>query len=138
MATRDITQIEDDERADNEGVDRLATAMKAKLAAKRLEGRGGWHNDCGIERLREMLREHVGKGDILDVANFSMMIWNRENPNAPARHTEQVPLGYVLVELDRINHLIARLKALVDAGSADARSIASDAALLLGATVRHG
>lgn len=77
----DITKIDDDETADNEGVDRLAAAMKAKLKAKRLEGRGGWHNECTIERLRSMYLDHIGKGDVLDVANFVMMIWNRENPN---------------------------------------------------------
>lgn len=46
------------------------------------------------------------------------------------------PLGYVLVELDRLNALTERLKALVEAGSADAQSLALDAALLLEA--RHG
>lgn len=124
----DITKIDNDEAADNEGVDRLAAAMKAKLKAKRLEGRGGWHNDCGIGRLREMLMEHIGKGDILDVANFAMMIWNRENPNYSP---PPAPLGYVLVELGHINELCERLKGLVNAGSADAKSLAADASRLL-------
>lgn len=87
----DITKIEDDERADNEGVDRLATAMKAKLKAKRLEGYHGWHNDCSMPRLRRLFDAHVPKGDILDVANFAMMIWNRENPNAAVALPEEVP-----------------------------------------------
>lgn len=41
------------------------------------------------------------------------------------------PLGYVLVDLARINHLISRIKDLADAGSRDAKSLAVDAALLL-------
>lgn len=44
---------------------------------------------------------------------------------------EAVPLGYVLVELDRLNYFTSRLKALADAGSRDAKSLADDAALLL-------
>lgn len=44
---------------------------------------------------------------------------------------QAAPLGYVLVELDRINHLTTRLKDLALAGSADAKSLAADAALLL-------
>lgn len=42
-----------------------------------------------------------------------------------------VPLGYVLIELDRVNNLTARIKALAEAGSADAKSLAADVALLL-------
>jgi hypothetical protein len=41
------------------------------------------------------------------------------------------PLGYVLVELDRLNAFTERLKALVEAGSIDAQSLAADAAALL-------
>lgn len=77
----DITKEVLDDRADDLGVDRLAAAMKAKLAIKRAEGYYGWNNDCTMERLRGLLLDHIGKGDILDVANFAMMIWNREHPN---------------------------------------------------------
>lgn len=40
-------------------------------------------------------------------------------------------IGYALVEIATINNLTTRLKALADAGSADAKSLAADAALLL-------
>ncbi|MFC3072406.1 hypothetical protein [Shinella pollutisoli] len=60
-------------------VDRFAIAMKAKLAKKRAEGRGGWEDKeaCSALFLSQMLREHVEKGDPIDVANFAMMLHQR-------------------------------------------------------------
>lgn len=60
---------------DDIAVDRFAAAMKAKLAKKRADGRGGWEM-CPIGELRRMLHEHLNKGDPVDVANFCMMLWN--------------------------------------------------------------
>ena len=64
---------------DDEAVDRFAVAMKAKLAQKRAEGRGGWENkdECGQGYLSELLAEHVRKGDPVDVANLAMMLHQR-------------------------------------------------------------
>lgn len=58
----------------------FAVAMNDKLEQKRAEGRGGWHDPkrCTISELRKMLAEHVEKGDMVDIANFAMMIWSRE------------------------------------------------------------
>lgn len=57
--------------------------MREKLSTKRAEGYGGWNQpeECSVERLKEMLVEHLPKGDMIDIANFAMMIWNREHPN---------------------------------------------------------
>lgn len=67
------------QHSDDVAVDRFAAAMKAKLAQKRAEGRGGWDDpeQCPVERLAELLHKHVGKGDPVDVANFAMMLWCR-------------------------------------------------------------
>ena len=63
-------------KEDDLAVDRFAEVMKAKLAKKRTEGRGGWEQ-CSPIVLSTMLREHVDKGDPVDVANFAMMLyWN--------------------------------------------------------------
>ena len=64
---------------DNQAVENFAYAMRVKLAAKRLEGRGGWENkeECSAEYLSQLLREHVEKGDPIDVANFAMMLHQR-------------------------------------------------------------
>lgn len=54
-------------------------AMRTKLNRKRDEGRGGWFtSDCSNKVLLEMLKEHIEKGDMIDVMNFAGMIWMRE------------------------------------------------------------
>ena len=96
-APRDIRDIREGAEADAVGVDRFRAAMSTKHAKKREEGRGGWnhepytvqpdrgdcvwHGGCSIAKLRRMLRAHLKKGDMVDIANFAMMIWNRENPH---------------------------------------------------------
>lgn len=64
---------------DDLAVDRFAAAMKAKLAKKRAEGRGGWErkDECSNAFLSHLLREHVEKGDPTDVGNLAMMIHQR-------------------------------------------------------------
>lgn len=98
MSARDITQIDDDREADNLGTCRFLIAMQEKLALKREEGRGGWNcpSECGLDDLKEMLEEHVPKGDPVDIANFAMMIWNREHPDGqpdPAKRPWPFPVG---------------------------------------------
>lgn len=90
--------------ADDLAVDRFAIAMKAKLAKKRAEGRGGWEdkNQCTGAFLSTLLREHVDKGDPVDVANLAMMLHQRgervEARTAPAEGVA-VPAGWKLVPL---------------------------------------
>ena len=64
---------------DDLAVDRFAQAMKSKLAKKRADGRGGWEDkeQCSAEDLSLMLRQHVRKGDPVDVANLAMMLHQR-------------------------------------------------------------
>lgn len=64
---------------DDLAVDRFAAAMKAKLAKKRAEGRGGWDDpqECHVVVLARMLLEHIRKGDPVDIANFAMMMHQR-------------------------------------------------------------
>lgn len=75
---------------DDKAVDRFAEAMKIKLAQKRKEGRGGWWDDayCSNSELSAMLREHVEKGDPLDVGNLAMMLHQRGERIAPAPKAE--------------------------------------------------
>jgi hypothetical protein len=77
---------------DNKSVYAFAYAMRVKLAAKRLEGRGGWQDTdtCSNDHLSRLLREHVEKGDPVDVGNFCMMIHQRGESIAPAslRHLD--------------------------------------------------
>lgn len=63
---------------DDEAVDRFAAAMKTKLRKKRAEGRSGWDGpECDANVLTRLLRDHVEKGDPLDVGNLSMMLHQR-------------------------------------------------------------
>ena len=57
--------------SDCSAVDRFAAAMKRKLATARAKGRSGWDSpECTQQHLSNLLREHVNKGDPVDVANF--------------------------------------------------------------------
>lgn len=71
---------------DDAAVDRFACAMKLKLAAARDNGRAGWNNDePGMQqRLSNMLRAHVEKGDPRDVANFCMFLHQRGEGISPS------------------------------------------------------
>ncbi|MDM5138498.1 zinc finger-like domain-containing protein [Aeromonas bestiarum] len=71
-----------DQHPDDAAVDRFVVAMKAKLAAAREKGRGGWDdpNACSVEYLADLLVNHVAKGNagtFEDVANFAMMLHQR-------------------------------------------------------------
>ncbi len=70
---------------DDVAVDAFAAAMKLKMADARAKGRGGWEDpaQCSAVDLTRLLRAHVEKGDPRDVANFCMMLWNRQEGIAP-------------------------------------------------------
>lgn len=66
--------------ADDRLVRHAANAMREKLQVARVKGRGGWWNgeECTIDHLRSLLRDHVEKGDMRDVLNFAAMVYVRE------------------------------------------------------------
>lgn len=69
----------DDMIADNYLVAIAGKAMAEKLEAARKKGRGGWwREDCAVSDLRQMLRDHIKKGDMRDVMNLAAMIFVRE------------------------------------------------------------
>lgn len=65
---------------DDIAVDAFTIAMKNKMASSRAKGRGGWNDEsqCTIVSLAKMLVDHVTKGDPVDIANFAMMLHQRE------------------------------------------------------------
>ncbi len=89
MNLTDITTVTMDDKADALGLTRFSSAMAGKLKKKRLEGRGGWNREdvCSLQDLKAMLIDHLdeGEGDMVDVANFAMMIWNRQHPTGAPR-----------------------------------------------------
>ncbi len=62
---------------DDIAVNLFCTAMKEKLDQC---GYSGWDDQdrCSMEDLIFSLIGHIKKGDFVDVGNFAMMIWNRE------------------------------------------------------------
>jgi hypothetical protein len=70
------------QHSDDLAVDKFANAMKAKLKKKREQGYHGWDNPqlCHIERLKGLLQNafYRDQPDPVDIANYVMMIWNRE------------------------------------------------------------
>ncbi len=64
------------EDIDNEAVDKLAEAMKNKLAKKREQGYHGWAT-CKHSDLVQLLINRVDKGDPIDVANFCAFLFAR-------------------------------------------------------------
>ncbi len=79
LARATLAQLDVKPHTDDLAVDRFAAAMKAKLAKKRAEGRGGWDDpeSCTTAFLSSLLRDHVAKGDPVDVGNFAMMLHQR-------------------------------------------------------------
>ena len=64
------------QHSDDIAVDLFATKMKEKLCKSRDKGRSGWEA-CPVEYLIASLKDHISKGDPVDVANFAMMISQR-------------------------------------------------------------
>lgn len=94
-----IAHLPHAQHADDEAVDQFAAALKQKLAAIRAKGRAGWDSrEPGMQqRLSDMLRDHVGKGDPRDVANFAMFLYQRGEailPPGPAAALEASPLAW--------------------------------------------
>ena len=90
---------------DDEAVDKLATAMKAKLARKRAEGYSGWETSEGMhEHLSNLLRQHVEKGDPVDVANFAAFLHCRGERIAPSQQEARVQLSAELGTAILVDH----------------------------------
>lgn len=73
-----------DAHPDDIAVDNFAAAMKAKMAKSRAVGRYGWDDPavCTADDLRLFLANHIVKGDPIDVGNFAMMLFNRNETTA--------------------------------------------------------
>jgi hypothetical protein len=90
-----VPQTEPAPHKDDIAVDRFAAAMKAKLARKRVDGRGGWDHRtrCTNDSLAGMLLDHVAKGDPVDIANLAMMIHQRDEQGIENMSISNLPGG---------------------------------------------
>ena len=93
LATELERVISDTEHPDDKAVWNFAWAMVSKLKKKREDGRTGWWDKdfCSNEYLSKLLREHVDKGDPVDVANFAMMLHQRGERIAPPPQPNVLP-----------------------------------------------
>ncbi len=74
---------------DDAAVDRFATAMKERLACKRLEGLHGWQDPKWVsdESLITNMLQRARAGKYVGLANFAMMLHERGvNPARVAAH----------------------------------------------------
>lgn len=64
---------------DDQAIDIFARGMKDKMEQCRDRGKYGWDNPnlCSEEHLLDLLIASVKKGDLIDIANYSMMLYNR-------------------------------------------------------------
>jgi len=59
--------------------DEFTRAMQMKLSLKVFQGSTGWDDPAWtIEMATKALNAHVEKGDLVDVANFAMFIWFKQ------------------------------------------------------------
>jgi hypothetical protein len=90
------------EHFDDHAVRQFGKMMAEKMAASRAKGRSGWDDPsrCSVEYLRELLHDHLAKGDPVDVANICMMLRHYDASTAP---TQPSP--------EDVDDLDARMKA---------------------------
>lgn len=64
---------------DDEAVDRFASAMHSKMAQARAKGKEGWDDPerCAVTTLVTLFVRSVLAGDLIDSANYSMMLFQR-------------------------------------------------------------
>lgn len=114
---------------DDVAVDALAALMKAKLEKQRSKGYSGWDADCSQQRLSDMLRAHVEKGDPVDVANFCAFLTARGEGIAPQADSKPAALSsdtlYLLRRLLSNQHTLtgpefrAELEKIVEVAAAN-------------------
>lgn len=93
LYTSHVATSQEPQHPDDAAVDALSAAMKAKLAKQRAKGYGGWDTDCTQQRLSDMLRNHIDKGDPVDVANFCAFLFARgEGISAPVATQGEQPM----------------------------------------------
>lgn len=105
------TPPEDAAHSDDAAVDHFAVAMKTKMAASRVKGRGGWDDpqQCTAQSLQKMLVEHIEKGDPVDVGNFAMMLFNRGE-----RTTVKQTADAALADAVALLHKVAKSDVMSD------------------------
>jgi hypothetical protein len=132
--------VNGDKAFDDDAVDQFSSAMKLKLDKKRLQGRNGWHDRsiCSQKQLSNMLLNHVDKGDPVDVGNFAMMLFMRQEKIVlppPAAPTLTVDVILALMKQHEIHgyetHRAEFADAIISKLGAEAPALSDDLIQLL-------
>lgn len=104
---------------DDIAVDSFAAAMKLKMSIQRSKGYGGWDDEsqCPVERLQQMLVEHIAKGDQVDVGNFAMMLFSRNALTFMPAQAASVPDEWVRTLSDLCSfavNAVSKMRAAAD------------------------
>lgn len=120
------------QRTDLEGWLDTAETLLLQFVPAGHDGRNTWLLNMGVSEAAHHQRVEWNRRHGKDEHSRDRLDPNRAlfrerllAASAPA------PFGYVMVELDALYALSERIRLLVAAGSADAKSLAADAALLL-------
>jgi len=66
--------------------------MKSRMEEKSDEGKSGWDNpDWCDDDMQSALLEAFTKCNMIDVANYAMFIWNRQEANKEIQSTPKLP-----------------------------------------------
>lgn len=99
--------IEPEAHRDERCIEYLANLMREKMKFSReVKGRSGWQ-DMPADVLSAMLREHVEKGDPVDVANFCMMLAAKRAPISARTDAEAAKSRHAALQDAAENLLVA-------------------------------
>lgn len=116
-----LPDADPDARADEAMLGALVPAMRAKLAASRAKGRGGWEDPrwCSVTFLWDLLGGHTRKAnqDFVDVANIAGMIQWRLSQT---RGDREALAAHVAAQGEGLVSALARYEAADDACAAAA------------------
>jgi hypothetical protein len=109
------TPVRDDMLEDGWAIQRFAAVMKLKMRRAAEKGRHGWQ-EASEDELWRMLLDHVEKGDVVDIANFAMIIHQNREPARIERHFGDPAATIVRLSAERQNlrALITRLTSVAE------------------------
>ena len=109
----DITQpasVGEDTEATMLAVQALSTAMQKKMFLSYQNGWAGWNraSECTTHRLVELFDVAVKKGDVVDIANYAMMLYARNVTNVQLHRLEieRAELAATLHELIQVETML--------------------------------
>lgn len=74
---------------DDSAVIRFSMLMRDRMAISRMKGKGGWDNPTRpVTHLYSCYCAAIAKGDLIDIANYAMMLQQRGVSNTNHIHKE--------------------------------------------------